>query len=113
MEEFTEVLIEFFNNNKENLIKESADLLYHLNVMVIFRFHPKIFGKNCINEKIRLVLLRRKIEKMIYDDNNIFAKILRKEIPTELVLKIKHAIAFKDIAPRAPVHVLVIPKENI
>ncbi len=49
---------------------------------------------------------------MIYDDNNIFAKILRKEIPTELVLENKYAIAFKDIAPRAPVHVLVIPKEK-
>ena len=47
---------------------------------------------------------------MSYDDNNIFAKILRGEIPCEKVLENDHALAFNDIAPQAPVHILVIPK---
>lgn len=46
----------------------------------------------------------------IYDDQNIFAKILRGEIPNKTVLETEHALAFEDIAPQAPVHVLVIPK---
>ena len=45
-----------------------------------------------------------------YDDQNIFAKILRGEIPNSTVFESEHALAFNDIAPQAPVHVLVIPK---
>ena len=45
-----------------------------------------------------------------YDDQNIFAKILRGEIPNNTVLDTDHALAFIDIRPQAPVHVLVIPK---
>lgn len=45
-----------------------------------------------------------------YDDQNIFAKILRGEIPNETVLETENTLAFKDIQPGAPVHVLVIPK---
>jgi histidine triad (HIT) family protein len=45
-----------------------------------------------------------------YDDQNIFAKILRGEIPNSTVLETEHALAFHDIRPHAPVHVLVIPK---
>jgi len=45
-----------------------------------------------------------------YDDQNIFAKILRGEIPSQRVYEDDWAIAFHDIAPQAPVHVLVIPK---
>ncbi|SEM97566.1 histidine triad (HIT) family protein [Loktanella fryxellensis] len=45
-----------------------------------------------------------------YDDRNIFARILRGEIPNSTVFENDHALAFKDIAPQAPVHVLVIPK---
>lgn len=47
---------------------------------------------------------------MSYDDQNIFAKILRGEIPCDKVFEDDHCLAFKDIAPQAPVHVLVIPK---
>lgn len=47
---------------------------------------------------------------MAYDDQNIFAKILRGEIPCDKVLETDHALAFNDIAPARPVHVLVIPK---
>jgi diadenosine tetraphosphate (Ap4A) HIT family hydrolase len=45
-----------------------------------------------------------------YDDNNIFARILRKEIPSKTVYEDEWALAFHDIAPQASVHVLVIPK---
>ena len=45
-----------------------------------------------------------------YDDQNIFAKILRDEIPSRRVHEDEWAIAFHDIAPQAPVHILVIPR---
>lgn len=45
-----------------------------------------------------------------YDDQNIFARILRGEIPCKKVFENDHALAFEDIQPQAPVHVLVIPK---
>ena len=47
---------------------------------------------------------------MSYDDSNIFAKILRGEIPNDTVYEDDAVLAFRDIAPQAPVHVLVIPK---
>ncbi|WP_147162860.1 histidine triad nucleotide-binding protein [Pararhodospirillum oryzae] len=47
---------------------------------------------------------------MAYDDNNIFARILRGEIPCRKVYEDEHTLAFHDINPQAPVHVLVIPK---
>ena len=47
---------------------------------------------------------------MTYDDNNIFAKILRGEIPNNTVYEDDYALAFHDIAPHAPTHILVIPK---
>ena len=45
-----------------------------------------------------------------YDDSNIFARILRGEIPNRTVYEDEWALAFDDINPQAPVHVLVIPK---
>ncbi|WP_323989091.1 histidine triad nucleotide-binding protein [Nguyenibacter sp. L1] len=45
-----------------------------------------------------------------YDPQNIFAKILRGEIPCRKIYENDHALAFHDIAPKAPVHVLIIPK---
>lgn len=45
-----------------------------------------------------------------YDDSNIFARILAGEIPCNKVLETDHSLAFRDIHPQAPVHVLVIPK---
>ena len=45
-----------------------------------------------------------------YDSQNIFARILRGEIPCKKVFENDHALAFHDINPQAPVHVLVIPK---
>jgi len=45
-----------------------------------------------------------------YDDQNIFAKILRGEIPSKRVYEDEFAIAFHDINPQAPTHILVIPR---
>ena len=45
-----------------------------------------------------------------YDEANIFAKILRGEIPNRTVSETEHSLAFHDINPLAPIHVLVIPK---
>ena len=45
-----------------------------------------------------------------YDTENIFAKILRGEIPNDTVLETEHSLAFRDIRAQAPVHVLVIPR---
>lgn len=47
---------------------------------------------------------------MAYDENNIFARILRGELPCRKVHESEHALAFHDINPLTPVHVLVIPK---
>ena len=48
--------------------------------------------------------------KQPYDDGNIFARILRGDLPSKRVLETEHSLAFHDINPLAPVHVLVIPK---
>jgi len=45
-----------------------------------------------------------------YDDSNVFARILRGEIPCRKVYEDEHALAFHDINPQAPTHILVIPK---
>ena len=45
-----------------------------------------------------------------YDDNNIFARILRGELPANKVYEDEHVLAFRDINPLAPTHILVIPK---
>ena len=47
---------------------------------------------------------------MSYDSQNIFAKILRGEIPCDKVYEDEHVLAFNDINPQTPTHVLVIPK---
>ncbi|MBI3514069.1 MAG: histidine triad nucleotide-binding protein [Proteobacteria bacterium] len=47
---------------------------------------------------------------MAYDPNNVFAKILRGEIPCKKAYEDAHVLAFHDIKPQTPVHVLVIPK---
>jgi diadenosine tetraphosphate (Ap4A) HIT family hydrolase len=47
---------------------------------------------------------------MAYDRNNVFARILRGEIPCKKVYEDEHVLAFHDISPQTPTHVLVIPK---
>ena len=48
--------------------------------------------------------------KLPYDEANIFARILRGELPAKTVMESEHSLAFHDINPIAPIHVLVIPK---
>lgn len=57
-------------------------------------------------------LLMQKVENnlMIYDSQNIFAKIIRGEIPSQKVYEDEKVLAFCDISKTAPIHVLVIPK---
>ena len=50
---------------------------------------------------------------MSYDDNNIFAKILAGEIPCDPVYEDDVCLAFRDITPQAPSHILVIPKRKL
>ncbi len=45
-----------------------------------------------------------------YDTENIFAKILRGEIPNNTVMETEHCLAFRDLYPQAPEHILIIPK---
>ncbi len=47
-----------------------------------------------------------------YDENNVFQKIIRKELPSTIVYEDDKILAFNDISPKAPVHILVIPKKN-
>ena len=47
-----------------------------------------------------------------YNENNIFAKILKKEIPSHKVYEDEYTFAFKDISPQAPIHILIIPKKS-
>ena len=47
---------------------------------------------------------------MTYDENNIFAKILKGEIPCDKVFENDHVLSFKDINPQAKTHILIIPK---
>ena len=47
---------------------------------------------------------------MSYDKNNIFAKILRKEIPCKKIFENEHVLSFHDINPQKKIHALVIPK---
>lgn len=54
----------------------------------------------------------RKFFIMIYDKNNVFAKILKKEIKSKPVFENDFVLAFFDIAPKSKIHILVIPKGN-
>ena len=47
---------------------------------------------------------------MPYDRNNVFARILRGELPCNKVYEDEHVLAFRDIQPQAPTHIIVIPK---
>jgi histidine triad (HIT) family protein len=50
---------------------------------------------------------------MNYDRNNVFARILRGEIPCDKVYEDDQVLAFRDIRPAAPVHILIVPKREI
>jgi len=59
-----------------------------------------------------LGMYRRNLDEvqMAYDRNNVFARILRGELPCTKIYEDQHVLAFRDIAPQAPVHVVLIPK---
>jgi histidine triad (HIT) family protein len=46
-------------------------------------------------------------------DTCLFCRIVRKEIPANVVAETEHCVAFRDINPQAPVHILVVPKEHV
>lgn len=50
---------------------------------------------------------------MSYDPSNVFARILRGEIPAQLLHEDDRCVAFRDVAPQAPLHVLVIPRQAL
>jgi len=50
---------------------------------------------------------------MPYDRSNVFARILRGELPSNKVYEDEHVLAFRDINPQAPTHILVLPKRHI
>jgi histidine triad (HIT) family protein len=50
---------------------------------------------------------------LAYDPSNVFARILRREIPAQLLHEDEHCVAFRDVAPQAPLHVLVIPRKAL
>lgn len=45
--------------------------------------------------------------------DNIFAKIIRKEIPAKIVYEDERVLAFRDVNPKAPIHILVVPKQDV
>jgi hypothetical protein len=92
-------LIEAVEQNS-NTIHEAADVFYHL-LMYLEANDIKIEGSN-----VRI----RKKKKMSYDDNNIFAKILRAEIPCNKIYEDDFVLSFHDINPQKKIHALVIPK---
>jgi len=50
---------------------------------------------------------------LTYDPTNVFARILRREIPAQVLHEDEHCLAFRDVAPQAPLHFLVVPKRPI
>ncbi len=50
---------------------------------------------------------------MKYDPEGIFAKIIRREIPANIVYETENVLAFEDVSPKAPVHILIVPKAEI
>jgi len=56
---------------------------------------------------------RRDADHLSYDSTNVFARILRGEIPADVLHDDEHCLAFRDVAPQAPTHFLVIPKREI
>lgn len=54
-----------------------------------------------------------KLKEVCIVDNCIFCKIVKKELPSEIVYESDNVIAFRDVAPVAPNHILVIPKEHV
>ena len=85
-----------------NKVHEAADVLYHL---MVFLEASGIKIEDVMDE-----LKKRQKNKMTYNKNNIFAKILRGEIPCKKIYEDEYVLAFHDINQQKKVHALVIPK---
>ena len=131
-EEAFETVIEGVSGESEALVSESADLLYHLLVLwsargvrpeTVWAALARRKGVSGLAEKAARTEDNRPptsvgcgkernsdMAAAGYDSENIFAKILRGEIPCDKVYEDDHVLAFRDINPQTPTHVLVIPK---
>ena len=128
-EEAVETIIAAMAGDAGEVARESADLLYHLLVLWsdagvrpadVYAELARREGVSGLEEKRRRGGGRDSRgargagsegrARMAYDDENVFAKVLRGEIPCDKVYEDDHALAFNDIDPQRPVHVLVIPK---
>ncbi|VDM74020.1 unnamed protein product [Strongylus vulgaris] len=54
-----------------------------------------------------------KAQKAVREDDTIFGKIIRKEIPAKIIFEDDEVLAFHDVTPQAPTHFLVIPKKRV
>lgn len=125
-EEAVETIIAAMAGDAGEVARESADLLYHLLVLWsdagvrpadVYAELARREGVSGLEEKRRRGGGRDSRGagsegrvRMAYDDENVFARVLRGEIPCDKVYEDDHALAFNDIDPQRPVHVLVIPK---
>ncbi len=116
-EEAVETVIAALGGDRAAIAAESADLLYHLLVLwaatgvepeAVWSELARREGRSGIAEKAA----RGKTGEtmMAYDSSNVFARILRGEIPCKKIHENAHALAFHDIRPQTKVHALVIPK---
>ncbi len=58
-------------------------------------------------------LVTQLLQPLPYESSNVFARILRGEIPAQFLHEDEHCVAFRDLAPQAPLHVLVVPRKAI
>jgi len=70
------------------------------------------YPKDNHNQGLRKKKIEEKYMNNNYDNKNIFSKILRSEIDCEKILENEKALAFLDINPQAPIHILIIPKNK-
>ena len=80
----------------------------------------RVYFSDFPRSKFKVKLLRNyffnlpfKFKNMTQDKNCIFCKIVNKEIPAEIIYEDENYIAFKDINPKAPIHILIIPKKHL
>ena len=112
-EEAVEVAIEAVRGDNAALVQESTDLLYHLLVLwaqagvAPGEVWATLAERRGVSDTVENALSGGMVN---YDDNNIFAQILRGEIPCNKVYEDAHVLAFQDINPQTQVHVLIIPK---
>ena len=108
--------------DKRKLAARVADLLYHLMVLWAdcrhqagrcLRHPGRPRGHHAASPRKSSASLHQRRQLMAYDPNNIFAKILRGEIPSKKVYEDEHTLAFHDINPLSPTHILVIPKGRV